>query len=67
MSENWIRSAVDGLFRNGFGEEASRLVLTSADGRDLGGWCKQAIVDQLESAFRLAAPSKPRQEEADGR
>ena len=33
------------LFVNGIGEEAIRLMLISADGRDLGGWCKDAVRD----------------------
>jgi hypothetical protein len=40
---------VDSLFINGSGERADRLVLTQ-DGppsRDLGGWCRGALVDQL--------------------
>ena len=31
------------LFENGNGEQADRLVLTTADGKDLGGWCRQAV------------------------
>lgn len=39
----------DDLFVNGMGQEAERLVLT-VDGpptRDLGGWCKAAVVDRI--------------------
>lgn len=42
-----VAAAVSSLFVNGAGERAERLVLTSADGRDLGGWCEGAIVDRL--------------------
>lgn len=44
-----LTQIVDDLFVNSFGERADRLVLT-IDGpprRDLGGWCRQAIVDRL--------------------
>ncbi len=49
----WIAQFVDGLFVNGSGQKADRLVLV-ADGppsRDLGGWCKQAIADRLMVAL----------------
>lgn len=45
----------DDLFVNGSGEQAARLVLTSADGRDLGGWGKLVVLDKLNDA--LAAQS----------
>lgn len=40
------------LFTNGQGEHAERLVLIDANGRDLGGWCEQAVVDRIEGALR---------------
>jgi hypothetical protein len=39
---------LDRLFTNGFGEQAERLVLTSRDGRNLGGWCRGSVRDHLE-------------------
>lgn len=42
------------LFMNGAREQADRLVLT-ADGppkRDLGGWSKEAAVDQIADVLR---------------
>lgn len=42
------------LFRNGAGEHAARLVLTSEDGRELGGWCRKAVEDRLATALRRA-------------
>lgn len=39
------------LFHNGAGTEADRLVLTSRHGQDLGGWCKKAVIDQIEEAL----------------
>jgi hypothetical protein len=37
----------DELFRNGSGQKADRLVLVQGD-RDLGGWCKAAVIDRIE-------------------
>lgn len=48
-----IEQFVDSLFVNGAGERADRLVLT-VDGppsRDLGGWCRSAIVDRLHAVL----------------
>ena len=45
--EEMIETAVDELFRNGAGQEAERLVLTTREGRDLGGWCKSVIRDKI--------------------
>ena len=47
MTAEQAKRVADKLFVNGQGQEAQRLVLTSSDGKDLGGWCKQAIIDQL--------------------
>lgn len=56
ISDERLRQAakelLDQLFVNGFGQEAERLVLMSADGKDLGGWCKQAVLDTVESVFQ---------------
>jgi hypothetical protein len=38
---------VDYLFVNGQGEEAERLVLTSCDNKNLGGWAKRPVVDAI--------------------
>jgi hypothetical protein len=44
------------LFVNGSGEKARRLVLELEDGRNGGGWCKEAIVDRVADAIeRLTA------------
>jgi hypothetical protein len=42
-----VTRIVDSLFVNGQGDVAERLVLTSKHGRDLGGWCRGAIVDRI--------------------
>lgn len=42
---------IDELFVNGIGEEADRLVLTSKDGRDLGGLCKDAVIDRVRKVI----------------
>lgn len=46
-----VERAVDELFVNGQGEQSHRLVLTGMDGRDLGGWCKQAVINTIERAL----------------
>lgn len=40
------------LFRNGAGQEADRLVLTSKDGRDLGGWSRGPVRDVILRELR---------------
>ena len=35
------------LFENGNHQIADRLVLTSENGHDLGGWCESAVVDRI--------------------
>ena len=47
-----VTKLVDILFTNGAAEEADHLVLKSSDGRNLGGWCKQAVRDQILEAWR---------------
>jgi hypothetical protein len=37
----------DRLFTNGMNQQAQRLVLELPGKRDGGGWCKQAVVDQI--------------------
>lgn len=50
MNEKQVDELVEKLFRNAFGEQADRLVLMTADGKDLGGWCKKAIKDRILAA-----------------
>jgi len=54
---------VDDLFRNGAGEEADRLLLIQdgafmapdiAKPRDLGGWCKAAVLDRVNALLAQA-------------
>jgi len=40
------------LMTNGAGEEAQRLVLELPDGRDGGGWCKQSVIDTIETILQ---------------
>ncbi len=40
----------DRLFKDGFGREADRLVMVRAE-RCGAGWCKGAVVDQIEDAL----------------
>jgi hypothetical protein len=44
-----IDQLLDDLFTNGQGQIAYRLVLTSKDGRDLGGWGREVIRDRVLS------------------
>lgn len=43
------------LFVNGNGEEGERLVLTDSDGKDLGGWCKEAVLGVIVKQIREAS------------
>lgn len=43
------------LFINGQGSKADRLVLTTSDGRDLGGWCERAVVDVIVNGLKEAS------------
>lgn len=52
--EKVAREIADDLFHNGVGQEADRLVLTLQPNRDIGGWCKQAVVDRIASALSAA-------------
>jgi hypothetical protein len=52
-----IEQFVDELFTNGMGQQAVRLVLIDAQGRDLGGWGKGPLTDRIEglvAADRIA-------------
>lgn len=40
------------MFRNGFGEQAERLVLTAADGRNLGGWSRNGARSRILSLLK---------------
>lgn len=51
-----LTRVVNDLFVNGQGEPADRLVLSQA-GRDIGGWCRGAIIDRLEAALSAPAPT----------
>jgi hypothetical protein len=42
------------LFVNVIGEQAEHLVLTSKEGRDLGGWFPKPIEDRIEQAIAAA-------------
>ena len=47
-----VREIVEALFTNGSGEKADRLVLVQEGVRgDLGGWCREAVEDQLKAAL----------------
>jgi hypothetical protein len=44
-----IAVLIEDLFTNGAGDRAERLVLTSADGRDLGGWSARRFQERLRA------------------
>lgn len=47
---------IDDLFISGGGRriEGDRIALMSKDGRDLGGWCKAAILERIHTAILKA-------------
>ncbi len=47
-----IEEILNRLFTNGAGETAQRLVLKLENGRDGGGWCRDAVRDQLRDALQ---------------
>lgn len=55
MDKHWCtvlaERIADRLFTNGIGEKADRLVLELPGKRDGGGWCKEAVRDQIEQMF----------------
>jgi glucokinase len=52
------------LFTDGIGRVADRLVL-EIFGKDGGGWCESAVIDQIEKVLRKSASDEQR--EAKGR
>ena len=44
-----LTTLINALFTNGIGEKAERLVLVDRAGRNLGGWSRAAIVQQLRT------------------
>jgi len=47
QAEALAKRIAEELFVNGFGDKAYRLVLTSRDGRDLGGWGEGPLTDRI--------------------
>jgi hypothetical protein len=41
----------DKLFVNGYRKKTARLMLVSVSGEDLGGLCKQAVIDRIVEAL----------------
>lgn len=48
------------LFKSGLGTHAKRLVMVDEKGRDLGGWCVQAVQDQIENQLLASRRRKTR-------
>jgi len=58
MSDTQIAERiVDYLFVNGQGQQAERLVLTSCEGKNLGGWSRGPVRDIIVKAIREAKPN----------
>lgn len=51
-SKELAKQITDELFTNGIGERAKRLVLELEDGKDGGGWCKEAVEDVIERILK---------------
>ena len=47
-----IEEILNRLFTNGAGETAQRLVLELENGRNGGGWCRNAVRDQIRDALQ---------------
>lgn len=47
---------IDELFQNGFKEQAERLVLMSPNGKDLGGWGKEAVQSLIRKILTNPMP-----------
>jgi len=47
-----IEEILNRLFSNGAGETAKRLVLKLENGRDGGGWCRNAVRDQIRDVLQ---------------
>ena len=50
-NEELAKSIARTLFTNGQGKHAQRLVLEIPGVKDGGGWCEQAVVDQILKAL----------------
>lgn len=48
----------DRLFTNGVDEVADRLVLELRGKQDLGGWCRGAVIDQINAVLNEAFNAK---------
>lgn len=48
------------LFTNGANQTASRLVLMTATGDDLGGWGQSALICRIAAHFTKAMGNKPK-------
>lgn len=51
LVERIAEEIVEDLFKNGFHEEADRLVMMQGN-RDLGGWCRKAVKDRIINKLR---------------
>jgi len=57
-TEKLAKEIADDLFRTGNFNEANRLVLESLDKTDMGGWCKDAVIDAIKEHLDKALKKK---------
>jgi len=50
----------DELMTNGAGDKAQRLVMELKDGRDAGGWCRNAVIIVVERILEANGNNAPR-------
>lgn len=60
LTERQMRRLLDELFTNGQGKVAERLVLTGKDGKDMGGWGRNAVASLVATHLDMAF--KPRKD-----
>lgn len=54
QAKTLAETIADELFINGFGEKAVRLKMVDATERDLGGWCRAAVVQKIAACLRAS-------------
>lgn len=55
MNQTTAERIADALMRNAFGDVAERLILELPDGRDGGGRCRAAIVQEVDRILKEKA------------
>lgn len=47
IAELFAKQIADDLFINGIGDKATHLILSNESDKDLGGWCKDAVISRI--------------------